>query len=203
MQSDFLGGDIVEQLDLTSSHSRVPTEDAIPALRTAAAGGSPRRPRGAPASAQLAVHCRRPAHLRSTTPRLCGSCAAALVARRRSPARGSAHTPAATTCEAPRARGVVSTPERHSGRAMGAAFTRPTVIVFGSARARAYGVGQIQRTIGAAFGYNPEASTINRARAGRGGGCRCRFAVRARAGSAENTTVARQKKSSVHLLDPP
>jgi len=34
------------------------------APRTAAAGGSPRRPRGAPASAQLAVHCRRPARLR-------------------------------------------------------------------------------------------------------------------------------------------
>eukprot|EP00964_Phaeocystis_antarctica_P117337 scaffold81158_cov32-Phaeocystis_antarctica.AAC.1 len=57
------------------------------APRTAAAGGSPRHPRGAPASAQLAVHCRRPARLRSTTPRLCGICAAALVARRRSPAR--------------------------------------------------------------------------------------------------------------------
>ena len=40
---------------------------------------SPRRLRGAPAGAQLAVYCRRPARLRSTTPRLCGSCAAALV----------------------------------------------------------------------------------------------------------------------------
>eukprot|EP00964_Phaeocystis_antarctica_P056118 scaffold33076_cov51-Phaeocystis_antarctica.AAC.1 len=92
-----------------------------------AAGGSPRRPRGAPASAQLAVHCRRPAHLRSTTPRLCGSCAAALVARRRSPARGSAHTPAATTCgRGPWARYWARTRERHSERAKWPLLTRPT-----------------------------------------------------------------------------
>eukprot|EP00964_Phaeocystis_antarctica_P025617 scaffold14415_cov56-Phaeocystis_antarctica.AAC.4 len=78
-------------LPLFPVHPRPPRRCAS-APRTAAAGGSPRRPRGAPASAQLAVHCRRPARLRSTTPRLCGSCAAALVARRRSPARGSAHT---------------------------------------------------------------------------------------------------------------
>ena len=88
-------------------------------LRTAAAGGSPGRARGTPASAQLAVHCRRPARLRPTTPRLCGSCAAALVARRRSYARGH------NLFRGPRARGVVSTTERHSERAMpmGTAFT--------------------------------------------------------------------------------
>ena len=69
--------------------------------------------RGSP---QLVVHCRRPARLRPTTPRLCGSCAAALVARRRSPARGSAHTPAKTTCRGPRARGWC---EHRSGTAGG------------------------------------------------------------------------------------
>ena len=39
-----------------------------------------------------------------------------------------------------RARGVVSTRERHSGRAMGAALTRPKGIASASARARACGV---------------------------------------------------------------
>ena len=97
------------------------------APRTAAAGGSPRRPRGASASAQLAVHCRRPARLRSTTPQLCGSCAAALVARRRSPARGSAHTPAATTCgRGPRARYWAQTRERRSERTNWPLLTRST-----------------------------------------------------------------------------
>ena len=94
------------------------------------------RPR-APSSPSIAVGRR----LRPTTPRPCGSCAAALVARRRSPSRWSPYTPAATTCRGPRARGVVSTLERHSGRAMGAAFTWPTAIVSGSACARPYGVG--------------------------------------------------------------
>ena len=48
-----------------------------------------------------AVHRRQPARLRPTTPRRCGSCAAALVTRRRSPARWSAHAPAATACKRP------------------------------------------------------------------------------------------------------
>ena len=69
--------------------------------------------------AQRAVHRRR---LRPTTPRRCGSSGAALVARRRSPARWSSHTRSTTACKGPRARrGVVQTPEPHSGRAMGAA----------------------------------------------------------------------------------
>ena len=87
-----------------------------------------------------AVHRRQPARLRPTTPRRCGSCAAALVTRRRSPARWSAHAPAATACKRPRARSVVRTPERHSERAMGAALTRPTGITSAPAGARAYGV---------------------------------------------------------------
>ena len=53
------------------------------------------------------------------------------------------------TCRGPRARGVVSTLERHSGRAMGAAFTRPTAIVSGSAHARRTAFAKIQRPIGA------------------------------------------------------
>ena len=48
------------------------------APRTAAAGDSPRRLRGSPASAQLAVHCRRPARLRTTTAPRRGSVAAML-----------------------------------------------------------------------------------------------------------------------------
>ena len=42
--------------------------------RTAAAGASHQRPRGTPASAQLATNCRRPARQRPTTPPLCGQC---------------------------------------------------------------------------------------------------------------------------------
>ena len=112
------------------------------------------RPR-APSSPSIAVGRR----LRPTTPRPCGSCAAALVARRRSPSRDGPYTPAATTCGGPRARGVVSTLERHSGRAMGATFTRPTAIVSGSARARAYGVGYNskadRRALGTTRGHVP------------------------------------------------
>ena len=52
---------------------------ALAAPRTAAADGSPRRPRGTLEGAQRAVHRRQPARLRPTTPRRCGSCAAALV----------------------------------------------------------------------------------------------------------------------------
>jgi len=87
-----------------------------------------------------AVHRRQPARLRPTAPRRCGSCAAALVTRRRSPARWSAHAPAATACKRPRARSVVRAPERHSERAMGAALTRPTGITSAPAGARACGV---------------------------------------------------------------
>ena len=112
------------------------------------------RPR-APSSPSIAVGRR----LRPTTPRPCGSCAAALVAWRRSPSRDGPYTPAATTCGGPRARGVVSTLERHSGRAMGATFTRPTAIVSGSARARAYGVGYNskadRRALGTTRGHVP------------------------------------------------
>ena len=117
-------------------------------------GGRAARPR-APSSPSIAVGQR----LRQTTPPPCGSCAAALVARRRSPSRWSPYTPAATTCRGPRARGVVSTLERHSGRAMEAAFTRPTAIVSGSARARAYGVGHNskadRRALGTTRGHIP------------------------------------------------
>ena len=112
--------------------------------------------RGSP---QLVVHCRRPARLRPTTPRPCDSCAAAALVARRSPASWSAHPPAATTCRGPGARGVVSIPERHRKRAMGAAFTRPTSSVFGTARARAYGVcrsnGQSARPLGTTRRHTP------------------------------------------------
>ena len=108
-------------------------------LCTAAAGGSPRRLRGTLECAQRAVHRRQPARLRPTTPRRCGSCAAALGRRRRSPARWSAHARAATACKWPRSRSVVRTPEPRGERAMGAALTRPTGIGSASARARACG----------------------------------------------------------------
>ena len=98
-----------------SGRARVPV-GVLGAPRTAAAGGSPRQPRGTLEGAQRAVHRRR---LRPTTPRRCGSSGAALVARRRSPARWSSHTRSTTTCKGPRARGVVQTPEPHSGRAWG------------------------------------------------------------------------------------
>ena len=119
-----------------SGRARVPV-GALGAPRTAAAGGSPRQPRGTLEGAQRAVHRRR---LRPTTPRRCGSSGAALVARRRSPARWSSHTRSTTACKGPRARGVVQTPEPHSGRAMGAALTRPTSIASASTRSRACGV---------------------------------------------------------------
>eukprot|EP00964_Phaeocystis_antarctica_P005772 scaffold3152_cov67-Phaeocystis_antarctica.AAC.1 len=86
-------------------------------------GGVPRRraPRQPPSIAVDQRAC-------ATTPRLCGSCAAALVARRRSPGRGSAHTPAATTCgRGPRARYWARTRERRSERANWPLLTRPTV----------------------------------------------------------------------------
>ena len=118
---------------------------ALAAPRTAAAGGSPRRPRGTLEGAQRAVHRRRPERLRPTTPRHCGSCAAALGTRRRSPARWSAQAAATTACKGPRARGVVRTPKRRSGRAMGAALTRPTSTASASARARACGVCRFSR----------------------------------------------------------
>ena len=52
---------------------------ALAAPRTAAADGSPRRQRGTLERAQRAIQRRRPARLRPTAPRRCGSCAAALV----------------------------------------------------------------------------------------------------------------------------
>ena len=52
---------------------------ALAAPRTAAADGSPRRQRGTLECAQRAIQRRRPARLRPTAPRRCGSCAAALV----------------------------------------------------------------------------------------------------------------------------
>ena len=110
---------------------------ALAAPRTAAADGSPRRQRGTLERAQRAIQRRRPARLR---PRRCGSCAAALGRRRRSPARWSAHARAATACKWPRSRSVVRTPEPHSERAMGAALTRPTGIASALARVRACGV---------------------------------------------------------------
>ena len=109
---------------------------ALAAPRTAAADGSPRRPRGTLERAQRAIQRRRPARLR---PRRCGSCAATLGRRRRSPARWSTHARATTACKWPRARSVVRTPELHSERAMGAALTRPTGIGSASAHARACG----------------------------------------------------------------
>ena len=112
---------------------------ALAAPRTAAAGESPRRPRGTLKCAQRAIQRRRPARLRPSTPRRCGSCAAALGRLRRSPARWSTHARAATACKWPRSWSVVRTPEPHSERAMGAALTRPTGIGSASARARACG----------------------------------------------------------------
>ena len=132
----------VDHRDFKPKLRRGATETSAPPaqLCTAAAGGSPRRLRGTLEGAQRAVHRRQPARLRPTTPRRCGSCAAALVTRQRSPARRSAHAPAATACKRPRARSVVRTPERHSERAMGAALTRPTGITSAPAGARACGV---------------------------------------------------------------
>jgi hypothetical protein len=89
---------------------------------------APEAARHATSADYTAVHRRQPARLRPTTPRRCGSCAAAFNTRQRSPARWSAHAPAATACKRPRARSVVRTPGRHSERAMGAALTRPTGI---------------------------------------------------------------------------
>ena len=109
---------------------------ALAAPRTAAADGSPRRQRGTLERAQRAIQRRRPARLR---PRRCGSCAAALGRRRRSPARWSTHARATTACKWPRSRSVVRTPEPRGERAMGAALTRPTGIGSASARARACG----------------------------------------------------------------
>ena len=87
-----------------------------------------------------ALQRRRPARLRPTAPRRCGSCASALGRRRRSPARWSTHARAATACKWPRSWSVVRTPEPHSERAMGAALTRPTGIASALARVRACGV---------------------------------------------------------------
>ena len=112
---------------------------ALAAPRTAAADGSPRRPRGTLERAQRAIQRRRPARLRPTAPRRCGSCAAALGRRRRSPARWSTHARATTACQWPRSRSVVRTPKPRGERAMGAALTRPTGI--GSASARAHACG--------------------------------------------------------------
>ena len=67
---------------------------ALAAPRTAAADGSPRRQRGTLECAQRAIQRRRPARLRPTAPRRCGSCAAALGRRRRSralPPRANGH----------------------------------------------------------------------------------------------------------------
>ena len=113
---------------------------ALVAPRTAAADGSPRRQRGTLECAQRAIQRRRPARLRPTAPRRCGSCAAALGRRRGSPARWSTDARAATACKWPRSWSVVRTPEPHSERAMGAALTRPTGSGSASARARACGV---------------------------------------------------------------
>ena len=62
-------------------------------------------------------------------------------------------------CRAAPARYSGRTWERHSGRAMGAAFTRPTGIAFGSAHARVDGVGQFNcrsaRSSGTRRGQTP------------------------------------------------
>ena len=65
-------------------------------------------------------------------------------------------------CRAAPARYSGRTWERHSGRAMGAAFTRPTGIAFGSAHARVDGVGQFNRRSArrAAFGYDTRTNTL-------------------------------------------
>ena len=76
--------------------------------------GSRRRPRGTHEGARRAIQRRRPARLRPTTPRRCGSCAAALVTRRRSPFRWSAHAPAATAANG-HGRGALC--ERRNGTA--------------------------------------------------------------------------------------
>ena len=108
--------------------------------RGAAHRSSRRRPRGTSERARRAIQRRRPARLRPTAPRRCGSCAAALGRRRRSPARWSTHARAATACKWPRSRSVVRTPEPRGERAMGAALTRPSGIASALARARACGV---------------------------------------------------------------
>ena len=120
--------------------ARMCQSGALAAPRTAAADGSPRRPRGTLERAQRAIQRRRPARLRPTAPRRCGSCAAALGRRRRSPARWSAHARAATACKWSRSLNVVRTPEPHSERAMGAALTRPTGTASALARTHACGV---------------------------------------------------------------
>ena len=74
------------------------------------------------------LHCRRPAPAADYAAALWQLCCR--IGRTATVAfQMVAHTPAATTCRGPRARGVVSTLERHSGRAMGAAFTWPTAIL--------------------------------------------------------------------------
>ena len=116
-----------------------------------------------------AVHRRQPARLRPTTPRRCGSCAAALGRRRRSPARWSTHARAATACKWPRSRSVVRTPEPHSERAMGAALTRATrnrhrVCIGTHSCVRRL---TISIAIGAAFGHGTRTRTLSRTLTGR------------------------------------
>ena len=129
--------------------------------------GSRRRPRGTLEGARRAVHRGRPARLRPTTPRRCGSCAAALGRRRRSPARWSAHARAATACKWPRSRSVVRTPEPHGEREMGAALTRPTGIVSALARYSCVRRLTISIAIGAAFGHGTRTRTLSRTLTGR------------------------------------
>ena len=140
---------------------------ALAAPRTAAADGSPRRQRGTLERAQRAIQRRRPARLRPTAPRRCGSCAAALGRRRRSPARWSTHARATTACKWPRSRSVVRTPEPHSERAMGAALTRPTGIVSALARYSCVRRLTISIAIGAAFGHGTRTRTLSRTLTGR------------------------------------
>jgi hypothetical protein len=112
-----------------------------PQTRGAAHRGSRRQPRGTLERARRAVQRGRPARLRPSTPRRCGSCAAALgtmttVACQVVGSRARCHRVRMAT----RSRSVVRTPEPRGERAMGAALTRPTGIASASARAPACGV---------------------------------------------------------------
>jgi len=111
---------------------RVPMRCRVPGLpRTAAAGTSHQRSRGTPASAQLAINCRRPARQRPTTLRLCGSGAGPQIGRAAPNlhAPGGRFTRRMLTGRAARAQYSARTRERRGERANWPPLTRPTVCV--------------------------------------------------------------------------
>ena len=167
--------------------ARVPIEE-----RCAAHRGSRRRPRGTHEGARRAIQRRQSARLRPTTPRRCGSCAAALGRRRRSPARWSTsrarcHRVQMATIAERGANAGTARRARDGGRAHPAIRHRVCIRARSCVRRLT-----ILVPIGAGFGHGTRTHTLSRTLAGREASkCAVRPQSAARGRSLAQITCAR------------